>query len=454
MTIRHRKRPLPKRLHPKGHRSIATIFLSRFLASLLSMLGLFSNPYTSPSLAHACTIQPADSKVIYTSLTQYSQSTEKQFVSEGKQAGFEESQLIATAEIDKYQQWAAKLEEDRQALEYSASILSARGDKDGQKIRQQEIESNKAELTKTNQKIKDLEKKRFDSRSYAVQELITNKERIIGERQDELVYLEARNNEAIENEKLDSQVRLKIVQDINLRKTQIIQELKVLRREISEVKSQLQNDQLDRQISLSNPITDSQQVFFSNIQDRLSRTNNYLIVSTEGAQLEQGLKHTLPVFPQRIPMLLDSCKAENRGLGLAQTNFNQSQQLKLAPETSMWSDRIKAHTSAIEGIDHELKWLSNLMAQSIKYGSILLVIAVFFSLYPAYLARLSPSDQSEIVVNILNNIGAISSLPDEYRRDLEIKVKSRIQEKNRFTTGDILWVFLACISFLTAPRRK
>jgi hypothetical protein len=120
----------------------------------------------------------------------------------------------------------------------------------------------------------------------------------------------------------------------------------------------------------------------------------------------------------------------------------------------MWSDRVKAHTNAIEGIDHDLKWLSSLIAQSIKYGSVLLVVAVLVSLYPAYLARMSPSDQSEIVVNILNNIGAINSLPDEYRRDLEIKVKSRIQEKTRFTTGDILWVLSTCISFLTAPRRK
>jgi hypothetical protein len=105
MTTRYRKRSFPTRLRPKGNRTIVTIFLSRFLASSLSVLGLFSNPYASPSLANTCTVQPVDNTVIRIPMVDYSQSTEKQFVSEGKQAGFEESQHIATMEIDKYQKW-------------------------------------------------------------------------------------------------------------------------------------------------------------------------------------------------------------------------------------------------------------------------------------------------------------------------------------------------------------
>jgi hypothetical protein len=111
------------------------------------------------------------------------------------------------------------------------------------------------------------------------------------------------------------------------------------------------------------------------------------------------------------------------------------------------------HTLAIEQIDKELKSLSNFIPQAIKFGGILLMMTVLISLYPAYLSKMDPLEQADVLVGTLDNTGLMKVLSPECRHNLEVKLASRIQEKGRFTTSDIPWLFVEFVSFWIATLR-
>jgi hypothetical protein len=430
MIIRRRRKLKHYPQRPK--RRLTRIFITRFLASSLSLLLCSSDLYT-PATAAFCTTNEVAS-VANISAESSSFSTEQQISSEGKQATYEENQVAAEAEIYKQQQWVIVLEKDLQSLQSAEAFASAQGDKDSQSEKRNEIARTKKALDETNKKIKGLENKRFDFRSYAIQELITNKESATAKT-------------------LDPQVRVETLAKIEQRMASATNRLQVIQREIDEIKSQIQRDRLERQISSSNRITEEQAIVYDKIEGRLSHAHQYLLAITVGNLVQQELHKTPKISPKRVTKLMNVCKAENSELDLAQNNLTQSQRLKLNPEILIWNNRVKVHTLAIEQIDKELKSLSNFIPQAIKFGGILLMMTVLISLYPAYLSKMDPLEQADVLVGTLDNTGLMKVLSPECRHNLEVKLASRIQEKGRFTTSDIPWLFVEFVSFWIATLR-
>jgi hypothetical protein len=452
MIIRRRRKPKPQRQQPK--RRLARILAARLLTSSLSFLLFSSNLYTPATAAFCTPTKVVDVANISTESPSSSSSTEQQISSESKQAAFEESQLATESEIYKQQQWVVTLEKDLQLLESAEAFVSAQGDKDAQIEKRNEITRTKKALDETNRKIKDLEDKRFNFRRYAVQELITNKERFTAKIKSEIEDLKSSKKQLVEDETLDPQVRVETLAKIEQRTAYANQRLQMIQQEIDEIKSQIQRDRLDRQISSSNRMTEEQAIVYDKIEGRLSQAHQYLLAITAGNLVQQELQKTPQVSPNRVTKLMNACKAENKELNLAQKNLAQSQRLKLNPEIRVWDSRVKVHTLAIEEIDEELKSFSNFIPQFIKLGGILLMVIVVISLYPAYLSKMAPSEQSDILVRTLDNTGLMKLLSPECRQNLVFKLASRIQEKGRFTTGDIPWFFFEFISFLIATWRS
>jgi hypothetical protein len=449
MIIRRRRKLKHYPQRPK--RRLTRIFITRFLASSLSLLLCSSDLYT-PATAAFCTTNEVAS-VANISAESSSFSTEQQISSEGKQATYEENQVAAEAEIYKQQQWVIVLEKDLQSLQSAEAFASAQGDKDSQSEKRNEIARTKKALDETNKKIKGLENKRFDFRSYAIQELITNKESATAKIKSEIEDLKSSKKLIVEDETLDPQVRVETLAKIEQRMASATNRLQVIQREIDEIKSQIQRDRLERQISSSNRITEEQAIVYDKIEGRLSHAHQYLLAITVGNLVQQELHKTPKISPKRVTKLMNVCKAENSELDLAQNNLTQSQRLKLNPEILIWNNRVKVHTLAIEQIDKELKSLSNFIPQAIKFGGILLMMTVLISLYPAYLSKMDPLEQADVLVGTLDNTGLMKVLSPECRHNLEVKLASRIQEKGRFTTSDIPWLFVEFVSFWIATLR-